>query len=110
MAREAAAIVKAIAARNDHQLTAEPAAAEMMVLVEITTMVAEATPTRRKVGRRVVTATAGTAPTSLQNPVRVKAQAAQARTTATIKYQGIQNNMLKLCQTRRESTGKRPTK
>ena len=69
MAREAAAIVKAIAARNDHQLTAEPAAAEMVVLVEITTTVAETTPTRRKVGRRVVAATAETAPKSLHNPI-----------------------------------------
>ncbi len=43
MTREAVAIAKAIAARNDHQLTVEQAAAEMaetVVMMEITTKVA----------------------------------------------------------------------
>ena len=87
MAREAAAIVKAIAARSDHQLTAEPAAAEMVVLVEITARVAETTPTRRKVGR-VVTATAGTVSKSVQNQFGQQFQVAQARTNATGICQG----------------------
>jgi hypothetical protein len=92
MAREAAAIVKAIAARSDHQLTAEPAAPEMVetvVMMGITTTVAETTPTRRKVGRRVVTATAGTAPKSIQNPVRAAAQVDPGRTKATGIDQGV---------------------
>ncbi len=82
-AGEAAVMRKGMGARRDDQLTAEAAAAEMVVVVEITTTVGETAPTRRNVGRRVVTATARTAPKSLQNLVRAAAQVAQARTKAT---------------------------
>ena len=87
MASEATAIVETTAVNNYHQgtaePTAEPTATETGVLMEITTTVAKTTPTIKIVGRRVMTATAGTAPTSLQTLALAVARVAQARTQAT---------------------------
>ena len=99
MASEATAIMEMTAVKNDHQGTAEPTAAPMAtktgVLMEITTTVAKTTPTVKIVGRRVMTATAGTAPLSLQTLVLAVARVAQARTKATRASLGSCSNLLK---------------